>query len=123
MPKQKNHPPKEIGPQPGNCPNDLDQPKGVEPLTSYQFDSVIRNIKQNATYATVQQIEAQLTEELRRLDVRRWGRAAVAGPPPVGSDHLDAQSLYAWAAKVQRSDEKAVKQLQAIWATAARRLG
>lgn len=114
--------PNELPPQPANCPNDLDGKPTTEPMPDNQFNNIVRAINKNASLANVQQIEVVLADNLARLGMRQRVRMAVTGVPD-GSDSVDPQSLYAWAAKVERHDADACRQIQVLHATAARRLG
>jgi hypothetical protein len=119
MPKTR--PRLDTNPKPGNCKNDHDDKPTTPPLPENQFNTIIRAINRNASFDTIKQIEYAVGVQLDRLRVRRRGRMAVAGVPE-GSDNVDPQSLYAWAAKVTRADAEAIAQLQVIHATAARRV-
>jgi len=98
--------------------------KEMEDLTmsSYNFDSLIRQIKQNSL-DQVKGLKTITYSTLKRLNLKRDKSKAVAGIPK-GSDQSNLQSFAVWCQKLtnEKSHVKAVAQLVAIDATAAIRV-
>jgi len=91
-------------------------------MSSYNFDSLIRQIKQNSL-DQVKGLKTITYSTLKRLNLKRDKSKAVAGIPK-GSDQSNLQSFAVWCQKLtnEKSHVKAVAQLVAIDATAAIRV-
>jgi hypothetical protein len=81
-----------------------------------QFNNVVRWIKKWPA-ERVMALRHATWDTLKRVGVKRNAAKAVPGIP-AGTDDGNMGDVFAWLAKVQKGDRKAVKQLVALDATA-----
>ena len=96
-------------------------PKESVVLSPQFFNDTIRFLKQ-APIGTVQVFLVSSKATLKRLHAKRRPENAVAGIP-VGSDQVNTGNLVAWMNRLQRGQNRAIRQLVALDATALSRAG
>ena len=94
--------------------------KAEKRLPRHHFKTAVRFLS-SAAIGQVHEFKAVTYGELKRLGVKRDLDAAAPFNVKAGSAQVDAGSLYAWMRAITPKDKKAVRQLQALDATACNR--
>lgn len=98
---------------------DKDSDMKTEALTSEQFDTIIRLVKE-AELGRVNGIRGLTFSAMKRLQVKRDKMKAVKGIPKA-SCQVNLGSFTTWLSSVCKDNKKAMEQIIAIDATAVKR--